>query len=113
MATRMSTTKAIKKVQMHLASHALNGAEVSIYFWHDQIPEISKRPLAGIRVAEVSFSVGLSGASFMQSDPDGLAVCAQVERCIIAYAEGWPITEIEYALDLLDFMFQPKEGQKE
>lgn len=42
-----------------------------------------------VRVAEVDWHIGLSGSSYMQSDlPYGLAVCASVERWIIALVHG-------------------------
>lgn len=47
-------------------------------------------------VAEVDWHNKRGGASYMQVDlPLGLAVCAQVERWLVALMEGWPDIVIE------------------
>jgi hypothetical protein len=65
--------------------------EVTIYDYFDrQASLLSKRPWCGVRVAEVDFHTKDAGGSYMQVDaPIGLAICAQVERCILALIEGW------------------------
>lgn len=80
--------------------------EVDILAWGDG-PQIAgsspqERPaLVGFRVAEVGFTrrsdAGVGGSSYMQVDvPQGLAVCAAVERAVIALVEEW---EYPFPLD--------------
>lgn len=80
----MNLPKAIHKAVLFLEQF---GPEPTIYRWYEN----AKPPLhTGLRVAEVSFverrSDGtIAGSSYMQSNPDGLTVCAAVERLILAY----------------------------
>lgn len=58
------------------------------------------RPRVGIRVAEIGFTwgdggPGSGGATYMQSDPGGLPVCAAAERLIIDIMEEVGDEEIE------------------
>lgn len=68
------------------------GKQVSIVDYADgDGAKLSTRPYAGVRVAEVDFFIPKrGGGTYMQGEvPWGLAVCAQVERCILALVEGW------------------------
>lgn len=75
---------------------ALN-LEVSVYTWGSarNAFDPDRHPCVGFRVAEVSTWLpnqtgGGAGASWMQTEaPDGTAVCAQAERCVIALVEDW------------------------
>ena len=62
-----------------------------VYDYHDGDPaKLKDRPWAGVRVSEVDVSCPTGGGSYMQVDmPWGVAVCGQVERCILALVEGW------------------------
>jgi hypothetical protein len=88
------------RVLAHLqAKHAVTGETIEIEYW----PDWQKY---GVRVAEVSFvgtnSAGFPcGAAYMQSDPDGLLVCAAVERAVLDAEDE---DEFQRALDLLDFV---------
>lgn len=88
----LSYVDAIHHVERWLnENHAEAGYTWRIWDYHGRDEtRLSDRPWVGVRVAEVSMSDGRSGAAYMQSDlPWGLAVCAQVERCILALIEGW------------------------
>ena len=94
----LSYEEAIVTTENWLATNILTreqreeGMLVGIFDYHDRKEDgIEKRPWAGVRVAEVSFHVpGRGGGSYMQVDaPWGIAVCGQVERCILALVEGW------------------------
>jgi len=65
--------------------------KVAIHDYYDgSAAELTRRPWCGIRVAEVSFHDERGGGSYMQVDaPWGIAVCGQVERCILALIEAW------------------------
>lgn len=81
------------------------GYKVSLVTWN--LPE------AGFRVAEVNWSkidAPLNGASSMQSDlPDGLAVCAQVERAVITAAYLNDEEETQMEIDRLLFLLRNEE----
>jgi hypothetical protein len=68
-----------------------DGLRVTIYDYFDRRGASRRqRPWCGVRVAEVDFHHEHGGASFMQVDsPWGIAVCGQVERCILALIEAW------------------------
>jgi hypothetical protein len=68
-----------------------DGWHCTIYDYHDRDGNnLKKRPWTGVRVAEVDFHNEAGGTSFMQTiQPWGIAVCGQVERCILALVEGW------------------------
>lgn len=112
----MDTIAAVEVVRKHLEAGA-PGEGVSIYLWDHPSPGV------GVRVAEVSFVVnradgGISGASYMQSDPDGLMVCAAVERAIVELMEGddrdeGEDSEVNRQLWLLDFIIKPKACPRE
>lgn len=97
----MDIRKAKKEVEAFLLAESQRRGErtdrVAIELWERW------SVLVGARVAEVSFefgepgTVGSGGAAFMQVDvPHGLAVCAAVERLIIAMCAGdWPVDELE------------------
>ncbi len=92
----MTYTNAIAQVEKFLTKYADKDTSVRIYKWPDST--------VGIRVAEVSFFTDNAGASYMQSDlPYGLAVCAQVERYIIALVEETDeeeeLSRLAYLLD--------------
>lgn len=78
-------------------------AAVHIYTWDCE--GTIQRPLAGFRVAEVSYSTGQgSGGSYM--GVEGLAVFAAVERVVIALVEGWPEEEIMDTYHDLDYVLR-------
>src|SRR3990167_1843844 len=56
----------VARIKAEKQQFALNGVTAIMYCWPN--------PEQGIRVAEVSISTNRAGASWMQSDPDGLAV---------------------------------------
>lgn len=94
----MAYDDAIEYTENWLAENALTqderdrGVECRIYDYHDgNAGGLKKRPWTGVRVAEVSFHIpGRGGGSYMQVDaPWGIAVCGQVERCILALIENW------------------------
>jgi hypothetical protein len=94
---KLEYAEAIEYTERWLADNVLdavaiaNGVQCSIYDYHDgNADNLKKRPWTGVRVAEVSFHTKGGGSSFMQVDmPWGVAVCGQVERCILALVEGW------------------------
>ena len=93
--------ESVKAARLFLAALCPT-AEVSIWLWHD-VADMDVPEHVGVRVAEVSFvsinELGnMAGSSYMQSDPDGLAVCAAVERLIIAYLEN---EDMDLAEDLV------------
>lgn len=103
MTIRQKIEQAKLAVEGHLLRHAPTGLSPKIYTYND---EVNKRPLAGCIVSEVSFISNSGGCSYMQVDlPWGLAVCAQVERCILAIAEGWEKEEIDEEFARLDLCF--------
>ena len=62
---------------------AYSGMTCSIGLWYGG--DLKKARSVGIRVTSVDFSVGMMcGSSWMDSDAEGLAICACVERCLIA-----------------------------
>jgi hypothetical protein len=67
------------------------GVVVSIIDYFDrECSARHERPWCGVRVVEVDFHTKNAGASYVQVEaPIGLAVCAQVERCLLALIEGW------------------------
>ena len=79
------------------------GPSPSVYIWYQN----QRPPLhIGLRVAEVSYvshnpDGTVVGSSYMQSDPDGLAVCAAVERLIIAYMQDEDVELYENAVQHL------------
>lgn len=87
--------QAIVQVEHFLQQFAPKGTTPKIYdYFGGESAEREQHPWCGVRVAEVSFVSNRSGCAFMQTDlPHGLAVCAQVERCILAILEGWDMTE--------------------
>jgi hypothetical protein len=68
-----------------------DGLRVTIYDYFDRrAASLQQRPWCGVHVAEVDFHNESGGSSYMQVDaPWGIAVCAQVERCILALVEAW------------------------
>lgn len=96
-ATPMEYTEALTYVETWLTRHHLSdedraqGYAWKIHDYLDRNPQgLAKRPWVGVRVAEVSVSCPTGGGSYMQVDaPWGIAICAQVERCILALIEGW------------------------
>src|SRR4051812_8823643 len=88
---------AIKYVENWLTLHQLSqvdrdkGFSWRVYDYHDgSAVKASGRPWTGVRVSEVGYSNKSGGGSYMQVDmPWGIAVCGQVERCILALVEGW------------------------
>ena len=108
----MTYKAAIRKVERHLLKNFGTGfTQVKIYDWaNGDIKNV--KPSVGPRVSEVSFSSwnvdGTGhGCSFMACDPDGLAVCAQVERYIVALINSWRPEEIAEELDRLNFLLRP------
>jgi hypothetical protein len=76
----MNINAATSKVETFLNRFAPQGMKSKVHRWGDSTPLVS----------EVSFSDNRAGCAYMQSDlPWGLAVCAQVERCVVAVSEGW------------------------
>lgn len=77
----MNVSEAKAEVEALLQSKDTNGNTATIHLWE---------PESMVRVAEVSYtkkmdSGGMCGGSYMQSDyPHGIAVCALVERAILA-----------------------------
>lgn len=92
---------AVKYVADWLTEHALDqaardqGYTAKVYDYFDGDAEsgsqsLAERPFCGVRVSEVDFSNKRGGGSYMQTEPPwGIAVCGQVERCILALIEGW------------------------
>jgi hypothetical protein len=112
----MHILAAHREITAHLKKHyAPEGYEVKVYPW-DLIKEL-KDPHT-IRVAEVSFVLKrpdgtVSGASWMQSDPEGLPVCAAVERCLLALAlDDDPNSDnddLALAYDVLGFVMKREQ----
>lgn len=80
----------VRAEQFLQAGETREGAEWSVLLWNDTFLE--KRGL-GPRVAEVSVvrknpEGGMAGGSFMQSDGEGLLMCAAIERLMLAYRVG-------------------------
>lgn len=104
--TKLTRKQAIEEARKHLQTHAVNGETAFIYTW----PR-TKATNVGVRVAEVGWSTGMGGAVYMQSDPDGLAVCAAVERLIIELLNGddredGDDSEVNRQIYLLDFLIK-------
>jgi hypothetical protein len=106
----------IEKARAVLAETVPEDYEVTIVHWG--------LPAAGFRVAEVTFSkAGVpgvdsftwAGASYMQSDgPEGLAVCAQVERVVITDAFMGDEQETEYEIERLRYLLRdPDEAPQD
>lgn len=78
--------------------------ETTLHTW-------SRKGPVGVRVAELSYwkpdrRPGVAqgagaGCSFMSSDPDGLAVCAAIERLILCYYEN---EDIEHAESVVEYL---------
>ncbi len=93
----MSYVDAITHTEQWLNSVHLRGEDAArgftwkIYDYYDRDEQgLAERPWVGVRVSEVSIASPAGGASYMQVDqPWGIAICAQVERCILALVEGW------------------------
>lgn len=108
----MGYAEAVAYVENFLGEIALSdearadGYVCTIYDYFDGEPaKLAGRPWVGIRVAEVAFHKPRSGASYMQVDvPWGIAVCAQVERCLLALIEGWD-NETAEEFERLAFLF--------
>jgi hypothetical protein len=88
---------AIKYVEDWLNEHQLEQKDRDAGFaWHvvdyhdGDEGNLLKRPWTGVRVAEVDCHNKSGGGSYMQVDmPWGVAMCGQVERCILALVENW------------------------
>jgi hypothetical protein len=82
--------EAVAKVEEFLQQFCKGDLKAKVYDYLGRGDTLKERPFVGVRVAEVSFFNDRGGCSFMQSDvPEGLAMCAQVERCILATIEDW------------------------
>lgn len=82
-------SEAIKHVESFIltATNSKSDTKCSVYTYQN---DERKREWAGVLVDEVSVYNERGGYSWMQSDlPHGLAVCAQVERCLLALIEDW------------------------
>lgn len=98
---------ALSRVTQYIQQHPATppGFTVSITTW--DLPD------AGLRVAEVDWVSAdrRAGATFMQRDlPFGLAVCAQVERCVITVALlGDDEDEVESEFASLNFLLSDQK----
>lgn len=81
--------------------------DVKIYDYFDGEDKTKDRPFCGVRVSEVDFVSGNSGASFMQVDvPFGLLLCSATERVIMACVEDWDAMEIADEVSILETVVQ-------
>ena len=102
----MTQKAAVEIVRIHMQQYANGAQRAYIYTW-DPGPH-------GTRVVECGWSTPTGGACYMSSDPDGLGVCAAVERAVIdlmdnddrELGEG---SEVSRQLDVLDFMLNRKD----
>lgn len=83
----MTRSQAITAASRFLEPFSSAGSSIVVYCWHEDTFRN-----VGVRVAKVSFikqyeDGSMSGASYMQADPDGLLVCAAVERLILTYMD--------------------------
>lgn len=93
----LSYSAALAYVEDWLTENALSDEDRAIGFackvhdYHDgDENSLIERPWTGVRIAEVDFTNGTSGATYMQVDqPWGIAYCGQVERCVLALVENW------------------------
>ncbi len=88
--------EALTKVKEHIIKVCKLPQEytVDIHMWE-------RNEWIGVHVSEVSISTTNRGTSWMQADkPHGLAVCAQVERVLLAYVDD--TDDPAYELDGLD-----------
>ncbi len=96
-ATRMEYTEALVYVEAWLTKHHLTdeqraeGYSWKIYDYLNRNPRgLAERPWVGVRVSEVAVSNNTSGGCYMQVDaPWGIAICGQIERCVLALIENW------------------------
>ena len=86
----MKLAKAIAAVEGYMLRHAPSGTTPKIYAYNETEGKTKHRKWAGVMVAEVDFVDSSGGCSFMQvAVPWGIAVCGQVERCLLAIMENW------------------------
>jgi hypothetical protein len=106
-------TQAIAEVEQFLRQYAPPGMAAKVYPYTENEDEHRQRPWCGVLVAEVSFFGDRSGCSFMQVDlPHGLAMCAQVERCLLAVLEDWDAdggTDGQEEFERLAYLLKPPE----
>ncbi len=109
--TPFAYSEAVQYVANWLTEHVLDqaardqGYTAKVYDYFDGDAEngtqsLTDRPFCGVRVSEVDFSNSRGGGSYMQTEaPWGIAVCGQVERCILALIEGWNDETNSYTAD--------------